>query len=146
MLLFILLYFYLHSDIESTYLSMNFYLKNSITVKISNIKEIKGNMMVAVYKGEKGFRDPKFVHSYKIVPVKHSTSEVTFENISSGEYAIAVYQDLNKNNTLDLGWFGIPSEPYGFSNNPIILVGPPTFKDTKFHYNETEKQISVVLY
>jgi uncharacterized protein (DUF2141 family) len=121
------------------------HLSGSLTVKISNIKELKGNMMVAIYKGDKGFRDPKHVHIYKIIPVNHSKTEVKFENVSAGEYAIAVYQDLNKNNNLDLGWFGIPSEPYGFSNNPVILMGPPSFKDAKFHYGESEKQISVVL-
>jgi uncharacterized protein (DUF2141 family) len=33
---------------------------------------------------------------------------------------------------LDTGLFGIPKEPYGFSNNARNPFGPPQFDDVKF--------------
>jgi uncharacterized protein (DUF2141 family) len=53
-------------------------------------------------------------------------------DLSEGECAVAVYQDLNENNVLDKGWFSIPKEPYGLSNNFRPTFSAPTFDDCKF--------------
>lgn len=41
----------------------------------------------------------------------------TFEGLGSGVYAVAAFQDLNGDGTLDRSPHGLPLEPYGFSNN-----------------------------
>jgi uncharacterized protein (DUF2141 family) len=33
---------------------------------------------------------------------------------------------------MDTKLFGIPKEPYGFSNNAKGFMGPPSFEDAKF--------------
>ena len=38
-------------------------------------------------------------------------------NLEPGDYAVAIYHDENGNGQLDKRLFGIPKEPYGFSNN-----------------------------
>ena len=43
--------------------------------------------------------------------------------------AIPVFIDVDENDDLARGLFGIPSEPYGFSNNLTVLFGPPRFSD-----------------
>lgn len=51
-----------------------------------------------------------------------------FEGVAPGKYAISVYHDLNENETLDKGAFGVPTEKYGFSNNARSTFGPPDFE------------------
>lgn len=51
----------------------------------------------------------------------------TFTDLPAGSYAIALYHDLNGDQQLNRGPFGIPSEGYGFSNNPASRTGPPNF-------------------
>lgn len=43
------------------------------------------------------------------------------------QFAIAVYHDQNENKKLDRNAFGLPSEPYGFSNGARGKLGPPAF-------------------
>ena len=64
------------------------------------------------------------------VPVAHARA-IRFEGISSGTYAIALIHDENSNNTLDTS-FGGPKEGFGFSRNPPIHFGPPSFASAQF--------------
>ena len=48
------------------------------------------------------------------------------ENVKPGNYAIAVFHDLNGNGKLDRNLIGLPSEPYGFSND-VGRRGFPSF-------------------
>lgn len=45
-----------------------------------------------------------------------------------GVYAIAVYHDEDANLKLNRTGLGLPSEGFGFSNNPATLVGIPAFR------------------
>ena len=69
----------------------------------------------------------------------------TVFSVEPGEYAIAVYHDENNNGHMDKRMFGIPKEPYGFSNNYRPLMSAPTFNDCKFAIGEVEKEISIKL-
>ena len=49
-----------------------------------------------------------------------------------GEYAIAVFVDLNGNGKMDKNFLGIPKEQYGFSNNVMGTMAAPSFEQAKF--------------
>ena len=49
------------------------------------------------------------------------------QTLSAGRYAVAAYQDLDDDGTLDRSALGIPTEPYGFSNDARGRYGPPSF-------------------
>ena len=57
-----------------------------------------------------------------------------------GEYAIAVFVDLNGNGKMDKNFFGIPKEQYGFSNNVMGRMSAPTFDQAKFTITEPTLQ------
>ena len=48
-----------------------------------------------------------------------------------GEYAIAVFVDLNGNGKMDKNFLGIPKEQYGFSNNVMGKMAAPSFEQAK---------------
>ena len=50
---------------------------------------------------------------------------------ANGTYAIAVVHDENGNNKMDKAIF-LPREGFGFSRNPAIAMGPPSFKSASF--------------
>jgi len=87
----------------------------NLTLIVTNIEEVKGNMSIAIFNNSEGFPDGDTYFIGKIIPVKSKKFEYVFNNIPIGKYAIAIYQDINKNGKLDTNWFGIPREPYGFS-------------------------------
>ena len=64
-------------------------------------------------------------------------NEVVFstDSLPAGVYAVRVMHDVNGNGDLDSNLIGMPTEPFGFSNNARGNFGPPTFSDTKFTVN-----------
>ena len=80
----------------------------------------------------------------KIVTVEDDTVSLKIENIEEGNYAVSVYHDENNSGILETGGvFGIPLEPYGFSNNPNMTFGP-SYKKSVFKM-ASDKNISIKL-
>ena len=52
---------------------------------------------------------------------------VVFSNLGTGRYAAIAFHDENGNGKLDKSFLGVPTEPYGFSNNVQGFFAPPTF-------------------
>ncbi len=63
------------------------------------------------------------------------TGSIRFENLPSGDYAIAILHDENGNRRLDR-FAGIPREGIGFSRNPRFSFGPPSFSSARFRFDQ----------
>lgn len=50
-----------------------------------------------------------------------------------GVYAIAVYHDEDASKKLNRTGLGLPSEGFGFSNNPSTLAGIPAFRSVRLN-------------
>jgi uncharacterized protein (DUF2141 family) len=61
-------------------------------------------------------------------------AQMRFSNVASGDYALTVLHDENRNFKVDM-FLGIPREGVGFSENPTLVVGPPKFASARFHLN-----------
>ncbi len=72
--------------------------------------------------------DPR---AYRMTLPAAQLSQMHFEGLPSGDYAIALIHDENGNNKLDT-FMGIPREGFGFSRNPAIRFGPPKFASARF--------------
>lgn len=59
------------------------------------------------------------------------TRSISFRNLPSGGYAVAILHDENGNNRMDT-FAGIPREGIGFSRNPRFSFGPPRFSAARF--------------
>ncbi len=80
-----------------------------------------------------------------ITNAKPGEMVLTFRDLAPGEYAANALQDINLNDRLDRNVLGIPTEPYGFSNNPLILFSAPSYADAKFTVNEGDNAIVIRL-
>lgn len=115
-------------------------------IEFSNLSGKKGDLIIAVFdnagdftKGEAG----KPVQTLK-VPVKAGevVSKATLK-LPAGDYAVSTILDENGNGKLDTK-FGIPSERFGFSNNPPIKFGAPSYSECEVRVEEKTK-LSIVL-
>lgn len=104
----------------------------NLTVTIFKIKEIQGTVRVCLIDNDQD----KYLSTCdraESVVVEAGEETVVFEDLPAGEYCISLYQDLDDNQRLNLdGMFGLPSEPYGFSNNARGIIGPPSLKKCVF--------------
>lgn len=115
----------------------------SLKVKITNVENEDSNIMIAVFRSYDTFLTED-MHRKEVIAVKNFTeTEVEFK-LAKGEYAIAAFQDKNKNGDLDRNFFAYPTEPFGFSNNFRPVLKAPHWTDVAFQI-ESEKIIEVEL-
>ncbi len=99
-----------------------------IELRVSKLKSNEGSIMIAFYTADIPFLGDQVSFSH-IAKVNSSEVQNVSLTIPKGKYAIGIYQDLNEDKELNTGFFGIPKEPYGFSNDAMGLVGPPSFEE-----------------
>jgi uncharacterized protein (DUF2141 family) len=78
-------------------------------------------------------------------PAHRGRVAVTLHNIPPGRYALVAYHDANANHDLDVNGLGMPTERFGFSNDPPMLFGPPLFKDAAFAVADKDVNVKVRL-
>ena len=117
--------------------------KTNLKVDIHNVAQKKGAVYVALFRSGKDFPTGKPTEGKKI-DATHSQLQTTF-SVEPGDYAIAIFHDENGNGKMDKKLFGIPKEPYGFSNNFRPKMSAPKFSDCQFSVDHDEKKISITL-
>ncbi len=76
---------------------------------------------------------------------REGNEKIDVGELAPGRYAVSLYLDENGNGRLDSGFFGIPTEPVGVSNNPRSRMGPPRFEDGAFSMGTKPLTISITL-
>jgi uncharacterized protein (DUF2141 family) len=68
----------------------------------------------------------------------------TFENLPAGDYAVKAFHDVNGDGEMNTNPFGMPIEPYAFSNNAVGDMGPARWSAAHFAVSgETSQTISI---
>ena len=62
---------------------------------------------------------------------------------TTGDYAIAVYHDIDANHELNRATLGYPTEPYGFSAGARSTFGPPQFAAAVVSIEESGETLDV---
>ena len=114
----------------------------NLQIIVNNFEKIKGELRVCLTDKKEDFL--KHCKYSKVVTVTNNSVSLEISNIKTGIYSISVFHDENNNGVLDTGLFGIPSEPYAFSNNPSRSFGPPNFEKCTLLINK-DNQISIEL-
>lgn len=116
---------------------------HDLTVNIEGIKKAEGNLRVGLYDTAEGFVQEQDIEG-KTVPVEYSTETVVFEDLPEGEYALKVFHDEDADGDLDTT-FGIPSEPYGFSNDASDPFSAPEWEETRFPVEDGDTEHTIDL-
>ncbi len=116
----------------------------TLTVNVSNVKHREGNLK-AILQNRSNFLTPQFVGCIE-VKVTSDNAQLVFKNLPVGDYAVAIYHDLNANNNFDRNWIGYPSEPFAVSNNlrPWKLL-LPSFDAAKVTLQSSGSTVNITL-
>lgn len=115
----------------------------SVTVVVNGIDSNEGSIQIALFSTRADFPDQKPYKTYKYSLKASEDVKVTFEDIPYGEYAVAVYHDMNENDKLDKNLVGIPKEPYGFSNNHNPKFSRPDYDEAKVEIRQASQTLNV---
>lgn len=91
--------------------------------------ELRGQLFAseAAYSGKGGQPAASFA-----LPVTGDSVSTTITGLQPGRYAIRVFHDVNGDGKMGANPFGIPTEPFAFSNNARGAFGPATWSDAAF--------------
>jgi uncharacterized protein (DUF2141 family) len=117
---------------------------SDLTIEIMNIEQTKGKIRIGVYNDADKFPKEGGAIRSESFEVRGKILKCVLKNLPYGEYAIALYHDINDDNVCNMNFVGMPLEPYGFSNNAKPKLSAPSFTSTKFKFNQPA-QISISL-
>lgn len=119
-----------------------------LTVTVSDIRAARGTLSVAVVDSEAGWDNQARPVAAQRINVAESAPQdgaiVLRFQLPAGTYAVQVMHDENDNGKLDANFLGIPTEGYGFSNNPQALRRA-FFSEARFELGEAPTSIVVRL-
>ncbi|MBC3873813.1 DUF2141 domain-containing protein [Undibacterium flavidum] len=101
-----------------------------LKITISQIQSGSGELRIALYKQA----DQWLTKSFKKIqePAVAGSVTVIISDIPAGDYAVALFHDVDSDGKMAKNFLGIPKEPYGFSNDARGSFGPPSFDASKF--------------
>ena len=105
----------------------------SLEMEINNLESNKGPIYIRILDENE---NPVIVGTS---PVINYSSEISFDSISAGKYAIQFFHDENENQKMDFNLIGIPKEKFGSSNDVKPILGPPKFEKMLFEIYEDKK-------
>ena len=98
---------------------------------LEGLRSGKGQILVCVTRSPAHFPDCSHDPDKRHFAVPASAAPVGLGQLAPGIYAIAIIHDENGNGKLDT-FSGIPREGVGFSRNPAIRFGAPSFRSASF--------------
>ena len=103
----------------------------SLELTITGIKSASGEILIGVFDSETGWKKDESVASAR-VDAETGKVTVTLDDLPSGELGIKLFHDVDGDGELKRRNFGMPAEPYGFSNDAPVRFGPPSWAAAKF--------------
>jgi uncharacterized protein (DUF2141 family) len=95
-----------------------------IRVSVSGIEPGHGPVRCAVFADKRTFLSRSGIHHGTSADSTADTMAFDLLAPDGTDIVVSVFQDVNNNESLDRGAFGVPVEPWGFSGKPMPF-GPP---------------------
>ena len=117
----------------------------TLTLVISELRNQKGEVCVALFESKAGFPkdDTKAVEN-NCFAITALPMSVSFD-VPYGSYSVSILHDENKDGELNTGLMGIPKEGVGFSNDPMIIKGTPSFDTASFEFSEDNAEVEITM-
>ena len=118
----------------------------TLKVELDKIPEEEGKAMLALYNSETNYDEEDKPFKHLICERKNfEAKSCQFEKLEKGTYSLAIFWDQDGDKELDTNFVGYPSEDFGFSQNPTIIAGKPSYDSTKFDYDGSDKTLKIEL-
>ncbi len=115
----------------------------ALTVQLSGL-EPRGAVMIQIFTSEAAYDSGDAAGVQQIV-VDGDTEEARFEGLAPGQYAVRLFHDVNNDGRMNTNPFGIPTEPFAFSNNARGSFGPASWSQAVFALNAGENTQAITV-
>lgn len=98
-----------------------------------------GAVMIALYDSEASYAQGAPLRAVRL-DIVGGERQAVVEGLPAGTYGIKAFHDVNGNGKMDTNPFGMPVEPYAFSNNAVGNMGPAGWDRARFTVSGTTVQ------
>lgn len=104
-------------------------LADPLTVNVE-VGATTGAVMVAVFDGQAAYDASRPLRAARIDVAAGERSATV--DLPAGDYAIKAFHDVDGDGQMGKNPFGMPTEPYAFSNNAVGNMGPAQWGQARF--------------
>ena len=116
-----------------------------LAVHIDNLGNSEGYVRVALHQRVDGveFPDEAGAVAATFSRAVAGSMRFLFTDLPPGDYAVAAFHDQNGDGELGTTVLGIPTEPYGFSNDARGFMGPASFENAAVTVSADSAALSI---
>lgn len=122
-------------------------MPSTVQVTVDNVRNSKGLITAVLYSDDPAtfLKSGKKLDRIR-VEAHEGETVLCLKAPANGRYSVALYHDENGNKKFDRDFLGIPTEGYGFSQNPGFRFGKPELEETLFTIDSalTNLRISIL--
>ncbi|MDT3719589.1 DUF2141 domain-containing protein [Pseudomonas oryzihabitans] len=102
-----------------------------LQVRVATVDGSGGHLLLAVFASDEAWKEHKAPVAQAHIAAQPGAQDYRFE-LPPGRYAVSVIHDSNDNQQLDTNFIGMPTEQYGYSNNPPLRMRMATYEECAF--------------
>jgi uncharacterized protein (DUF2141 family) len=114
-----------------------------VVVLVSGLTEPLGQVGCSLFAGAAGFPMDNTSARNLWLPAQAKGVTCRFDDVPGGIYAVSVGHDLNGNKRVDTNFIGLPTEPWGVSNNVRPSLRAPRFDEASFKVAPDAKDVAI---
>lgn len=102
--------------------------RGTIELVISGTATDEGVIQLLIFDQEKGWPE-SLDDAWKMatIPIKNGVARKTIADVPAGNYAVTVFHDQDEDGEIRKNKVGYPLDNFGFSTNPSLIFGVPSF-------------------
>ena len=106
-------------------------MANPVQIRVHGLRTNQGSVIINLFKSADSWSGEVPDAIVQISPL-NGASAVSNIDLPQGRYMFFLFHDIDGDGQLKRGAFGLPAEPYAFSNNVHIGFSKPSFQKTSF--------------
>ena len=114
-----------------------------VLVSVHGLRDGRGHVRIGICPRAEFLSETCPYHA--IVSSRAGTVTATIADVPPGTYAVAAYQDATDAGHLRRSLLGIPEDGTGFSRNPSLRFGPPSFAACAVRIEARDAAIDITL-
>lgn len=96
-----------------------------------NLGAETGQVMIALFDSQAAYDGGRPVR-VAALPVSGREARAVFDALPAGEYGMKAFHDIDGDGQMNANPFGMPTEPFAFSNNAVGNMGPAGWDRARF--------------
>jgi len=118
---------------------------SSLTVNLTGIEEKQGTVMGVLFDSEAAYDGKGAPVRPIMIAADKAELTVKLDGLSPGTYALKIFHDVDGDMTMSTNPYGMPIEPFAFSNNAVGNMGPAKWVDAKFEVKPGANIHSIII-